>query len=101
MLTSSVCCLFLDDDTLALLKAAYSLQNQTLGKRKRNTTVDRQLKKHKKSIMEAAGALLLGASGVAPAPTAEQPNAKQAAGGTPQPAAFLPVVTPLVAPSAL
>jgi hypothetical protein len=92
VLTSSVCCLFLDDDTLAVLKAAYSLQNQTLGKRQHNKTVERQLKKHKKSIMEAAGALLLGASGVAPAPTAERYTNEPREGGTPQPAAFRPHV---------
>jgi hypothetical protein len=88
VLVSAVCCLFLDADTLAVLKAAYSLQGQTLGKRKRNKTVERQLRKHTKSIMEAAGALMLGSSGVAPAPTVEQPT-EPCEGDTPQPAAFL------------
>ena len=91
VLVSSVCCLFLDADTLAVLKAAYSLQGQTLGKRKRNKTVERQLKKHKKSIVEAAGTLMLGSSGVAPAPTVEQANQTREV-DTPQPAAFLPHV---------
>jgi hypothetical protein len=68
VLVSAVCCLFLDADTLAVMKMAYSLQGQTLGKHKRNKTVERQLKKHKKSIMEAASALMLGSNGVAPAP---------------------------------
>ncbi len=58
---------------------------------KRNKTVERQLKKHKKSMTEAAGALMLGASGVAPAPTVEQPN-EPCEGGVQQPAAFLPPV---------
>ena len=86
VLVSTVCCVFLDADTLAVLKAAYSLQGQTLGKHKRNKTVERQLKKHKKSIMEAAGALMLGASGVAPAPATNEPrqgDAPQAAGSLP------------------
>jgi hypothetical protein len=81
VLTSSVCCLFLDADTLAVLKAAYSLQGQTLGKRKANKTVQRQLNKHKESIMEAADALMLASPlprprgpamcAVAPRPAAE------------------------------
>jgi hypothetical protein len=57
VLTSSVCCLFLDVDTLAVLKAAYSLLGQTLGKRAANQTVARQLEQHRKSIAAAAGAL--------------------------------------------
>ena len=58
VLTSSLCCLFLDADTLAVLKAAYSLLGQTFGKRTANKTVARQLKKHRKSIVAAAGALM-------------------------------------------
>jgi hypothetical protein len=96
VLVSAVCCLFLDADTLAVLKAAYSLQGQTLGKHKRNKTVERQLKKHKQSMMEAAGALMLGFSGVAPAATMEHPNeTRKGDSDTPQPstpAAFLPPV---------
>jgi hypothetical protein len=57
VLTSSVCCLFLDADSLAVLKAAYSLLGQTLGKRAANRTVARQLEKHRQSIVVAAGAL--------------------------------------------
>jgi hypothetical protein len=93
--TSVLCCLMLDADTLAVQKAAYSLQGQTLGKHKRNKTVERQLKKHNESIMEAAGALMLGSSNsVAPAPGAERANEPRE-GATPQPAAifkFPPVV---------
>jgi hypothetical protein len=55
VLTSSVSCLFLDADTLAVLKAAYSLLGQTLGKRAANRTVARQLEKHRQSIVAAAG----------------------------------------------
>jgi hypothetical protein len=88
VLVSTVCCVFLDADTLAVLKAAYSLQGQTLGKHKRNKTVERQLKKHKKSIMEAAGALMLGASGVKPAPATNEPRK----GDAPPPASSLPPV---------
>jgi hypothetical protein len=58
VLTSSVCCLFLDVDTLAVLKAAYSLLGQTLGKRAANQTVARQLEQHRKSIAAAAGPLI-------------------------------------------
>jgi hypothetical protein len=58
VLASAVCCLFLDADTLAVLKAAYSLHGQTLGKRGNNKTVARQLRKHQKSILAAAGALV-------------------------------------------
>jgi hypothetical protein len=57
VLTSSVCCLFLDADSLAVLKAAYSLLGQTLGKRAANRTVARQLEKHRQSIVAAADAL--------------------------------------------
>jgi hypothetical protein len=77
VLTSSVCCLFLDADTLAVLKAAYSLLGQTFGKRTANKTVARQLKKHRKSIVAAAGALMPevprgpAASSEMPAPAAE------------------------------
>jgi hypothetical protein len=59
VLTSSVCCLFLDADSLAVLKAAYSLLGQTLGKRAANRTVARQLERHRQSIVAAAGALTL------------------------------------------
>jgi hypothetical protein len=58
VLTSSVCCLFLDADTLSVLKAAYSLLGQTLGKRTANRTVAWQLEKHRKSIVAAADALM-------------------------------------------
>jgi hypothetical protein len=58
VLTSSVCCLFLDADSLAVLKAAYSLLGQTLGKHAANRTVARQLEKHRQSIVAAAGALM-------------------------------------------
>ena len=77
VLTSNVCCLFQDADTLAVMKAAYSLQGQTLAKRKVNGTVQRQLDKHQKSIMEAADGLMppspvgLAANAVAPGPAAE------------------------------
>jgi hypothetical protein len=57
VLTSSVCCLFLDADSLAVLKAAYSLLGQTLGKRAANKTVARQLEQQRKSIVAAADAL--------------------------------------------
>lgn len=77
VLTSNVCCLFQDADTLAVMKAAYSLQGQTLAKRKVKGTVQRQLDKHQKSIMEAADGLMppspvgLAANAVAPGPAAE------------------------------
>jgi hypothetical protein len=51
--------LFLDADSLAVLKAAYSLLGQTLGKRAANRTVARQLERHRQSIVAAAGALTL------------------------------------------
>jgi hypothetical protein len=77
VLTSSVSCVFLDADTLAVLKAAYSLLGQTLGKRTGNKTVARQLAKHRKSIVAAAGALKPevphgpAAAAVMPAPAVE------------------------------
>jgi hypothetical protein len=58
VLTSSVSCLFLDADSLAVLKAAYSLLGQTLGKRAANKTVAWQLERHRQSIVAAAGALM-------------------------------------------
>jgi hypothetical protein len=80
VLKSSVCCLFLDVDTLAVLKASYLLLGQTLGKRATNETVVRQLEKHGKSCVAAAGALMpaleapLGPAAAAemPVPTREQ-----------------------------
>ena len=77
VLTSSVCCLFLDADTLAVLKAAYSLLGQTRGKRAANRTVARQLAQHRESIVAAAGAMMPegprgpAASAVMPAPAVE------------------------------
>jgi hypothetical protein len=71
VLTSSVCCLFLDAETLAVLKAAYSLLGQTLGKRTANKTVARQLEKHRKSIIAAADALM---PDVSRGPAAEPPD---------------------------
>jgi hypothetical protein len=41
-----------------VLKAAYSLLGQTLGKRAANRTVARQLEKHRQSIVAAADALM-------------------------------------------
>jgi hypothetical protein len=58
VLTSSVCCLLLDADSLAVLKAAYSLLGQTLGKHAANKTVARQLERHRQSIVAAADALM-------------------------------------------
>jgi hypothetical protein len=58
VLTSSVSCLLLDADSLAVLKAAYSLLGQTLGKRAANKTVAWQLERHRQSIVAAAGALM-------------------------------------------
>ena len=82
VLTSSVCCLFLDADTLAVLKAAYSLLGQTLGKRAANRTVARQLEQRRESIVATAGALMLkgplplgsAAATVLQAPAAEPPD---------------------------
>ena len=77
VLTSSVCCLFIDADTLAVLKAAYSLLGQTLGKRAANRTVARQLERGRRSIVAAAGAPILegpggpAAAAVMPAPTTD------------------------------
>ena len=82
VLTTPVCCLFLDADTLAVLKAAYSLQGQSLGKHKANKTVERQLRKHRESIIAAADGLMLAAplgpaaTTVAPAPKVEPADEK-------------------------
>ena len=59
MLTSSVCCLYIDADTLAVLKAVYSLQGQSLGKHASNKTVQMRLDVHRASIIAAGGALMV------------------------------------------
>jgi hypothetical protein len=66
VLTSAVCCLFLDADTLAVLKAAYSLQGQSFGKYTANRTVQMRLDQHRISIAAAASALVAAANSVAP-----------------------------------
>jgi hypothetical protein len=88
VLASAVCCLFLDVDTLAVMKAVYSLQGQTLGKFKPNTSVQRQLKMHGTSIVAMLAAA---ANAVAPAPAAMQANETLGA-DTPQPAASFPLM---------
>jgi hypothetical protein len=67
VLTSAVCCVLLDADTLAVLKAGYSLQGQALGKYRPNQTVERQLRKHRASIVASAPALMIARNAVAPA----------------------------------
>jgi hypothetical protein len=59
VLTSSVCCLYIDADTLAVLKAVYSLQGQSLGKHAPNKTVQMRLDVHRASIIAAGGALMV------------------------------------------
>ena len=89
MLISELCCLFLDADSLAVLKATFSLQGQSLGKYAPNKTVADELKKHKKSIVDAAGELVprplrLGAAvkAVAPAPAMEPADEAWESGAT-------------------
>jgi hypothetical protein len=89
VLISDVGCLFLDADSLAVLKASYSLQGQSLGKYAPNKTVADELKKHKKSIVAAAGELVprplpLGAAvnAVAPAPAMEPADEAWESGAT-------------------
>jgi hypothetical protein len=89
VLISELCCLFLDADSLAVLKASYSLQGQSLGKYAPNKTVADELKKHKKSIVAAAGELVprplpLGAAvnAVAPAPAMEPADEAWESGAT-------------------
>ena len=52
-LFSDICCIRLDADVLALMKAAYALLGVANGKYKTNKTVAMQLKKHSKSIAAA------------------------------------------------
>jgi hypothetical protein len=99
VLTSSVSCLLLDADTLAVLKAAYSLLGQTLGKRAANRTVARQLEKQRKSIVAAAGALTPerprgpAAAAEIPAPTADSEHSDRAWEGG---ALSLNIVVPMI-----
>jgi hypothetical protein len=49
---SAVCCVHTDEDALAVLKGSYSLLGQSFGKYKPNETVDKHLKRQRKSITE-------------------------------------------------
>jgi hypothetical protein len=64
VLTSAVCCVFVDSDALAVLKGAYSLLGQSFGKYARNKTIETYLKKQRLSIVEfrrgARGRMLAG-----------------------------------------
>jgi hypothetical protein len=52
VLVSAVCCVFLDADALAVLKGAYSLIGQSLGKYSPNMTIETYLKKQRLSMVE-------------------------------------------------
>jgi hypothetical protein len=66
VLRSSMCCFFLDADTLAVMKSVYSLQGQPFRKYAPNKTMQLQLHQDRASIAAAAGALTLAATAVAP-----------------------------------
>jgi hypothetical protein len=68
VLTSAVCCLFLDADTLAVLKVAYSLHGQSLGKHAPNKTVVRQLKRYSSLIPQSTLKARVFPEAVAPTP---------------------------------
>jgi hypothetical protein len=71
-LVSDICCILLDADALALLKAAYSLLWVAYGRHKANRTVARQVRKRQESIAAAhSGRMVLASSRVAPVPTDE------------------------------
>ncbi len=81
VLTSAVCCVFLDADSLAVLKGSYLLIGQSFGKFARNKTIDKYLKRQCNSIAELTSGRMGAMQAVAPAPTparepeAEPPNA--------------------------
>jgi hypothetical protein len=81
VLTSAVCCVFLDADSLAVLKGSYLLIGQSFGKFARNKTIDKYLKRQRNSIAELTSGRMGAMQAVAPAPTparepeAEPPNA--------------------------
>jgi hypothetical protein len=52
VLKSAVCCVFLDADALAVLKGAYSLIGQSLGKYAPNKTIETYLKRQRLSMVE-------------------------------------------------
>ena len=52
VLVSAVCCVFLDADALAVLKGAYSLIGQSLGKYAPNKTIETYLKRQRLSMVE-------------------------------------------------
>jgi hypothetical protein len=59
-LVSDLCCILLDADAFALLKAAYSLLGVKYGQRKVNRTMEKQLLKHRKSIIASKSGLKSG-----------------------------------------
>jgi hypothetical protein len=50
VLVSSVCCVFLDAEALAVLKGAYSLIGQSFGKYNPNRTIDKYLKRQRSAL---------------------------------------------------
>jgi hypothetical protein len=76
---SAVCCVHTDADALAVLKGSYSLLGQSFGKYKPSETVQKYLKKQRRSIIEfrqAASGQRLAVNVVVPA-VAEEPEAEQ------------------------
>jgi hypothetical protein len=71
-LISDVCCILLDHDAFALLKAAYSLLGLAYGKRTANRTVLMQLHERRASIAAQRGRMAFASSTIAPAPSDEE-----------------------------